>query len=323
MWSPSVSEGGCGDFSPPVDYWWMFRFPIIFSKKNLRLWCDILVVTCYVVNCLLAYGKRQTILLHKIAPIAHLSWRTLLLRWTVSKSRCDTISIFVWSIYYKKEKNGRQNKALVTNRLIQEGDVFFHRLLSPPGFTCVGKKEMEEGDTYYSMVNLTSLPPPPLACMLHPFLPSISLIFHSAWLVPWQGEIGWDDSQRGGKVMGCIVKTSLPTLPLSSSSSFHLVLLPFLIFCLPLHLFPYSYTVSCLSVLLFLFLHLSHLSFLLAMRNEELFTGRGYREERKRERKRRTACTIITCFSSVFSSSLCFAFQSDFYPPVSENPWVS
>lgn len=114
--------------------------------------------------------------------------------------------------------------------------------------------------------------------------------------------------------MGCIVKTSLPTLPLSSSSSFHLILLPFLIFCLPLHLFPYSYTVSCLSVLLFLFLHLSHLSFLLAMRNEEVFTGRGYREERKRERKRRTVCTIITCFSSVFSSSLCFAFQSDFYP---------
>lgn len=129
------------------------------------------------------------------------------------------------------------------------------------------------------------------------FFPSISLIFHSAWLVPWQGEIGWDDSQRGGEVMGCIVKTSFPTLPLSSSSSFHLVPLPFLIFCLPLHLFPYSYTVSCLSVLLFLFLHLLHLSFLLALRNEELFTGIGYREERKREWKRRTACTIITCYS--------------------------
>lgn len=160
----------------------MFRFPIIFSKKNLRLWCDILVVTCYVVNCLLAYGKRQTILLHKIAPITHdvhyyCAERSLNQGVTQYLFSCD-------QFITKKERNGSQNKALVTNRLIQEGDVFFHRLLSPPGFTCVGKKEMEEGDTYYSMVNLTSLPPPPLACMLHPFLPSISLIFHSAWLVP-------------------------------------------------------------------------------------------------------------------------------------------
>lgn len=152
--------------------------------------------------------------------------------------------------------------ASVTNRLMKEADVFFHRLLYSSRINLRGKKRRWREAIY--MVKLTSPPPHPPPCTLHLFFFSHFPRFSSCLarsLTGWDG-MGWYEKGQGGWVMGCIVNSS-PPLPLLShpTSSSHLIFLSFLLISpllfssfwsfylqlysfLPLSVFPVSLSAS-------------------------------------------------------------------------------
>lgn len=170
---------------------------------------------------------------------------------------------------------------------------FFYRLLYSPRIHLCGEKG-DGGGRYYSTVWSNSP-----RCLLTPhfssFFPPISLVFHSAWLVRWQGEMGWDDRKRGEVVGWWVALSTLYLSPLLSPCPAYLFLdlsTPFVFLFI---FFTYSYTVSCPSlVLLFLLLHLSLLSCLPCPERRGAFQRDGIKI--KTEGKKKLASDTVFWF---------------------------
>lgn len=145
-------------------------------------------------------------------------------------------------------------------------------------------------------------------------------VFHSAWLVPWQGGMGWDDGR------GLVVSSGwlgdglpLPPPPPSFSSFSHLVPLTFFLISLPLlstHLFSFQCTLFPASLLFFcLFLH-SFTPSLLAPRDDQQFKEMGWRGRKKESVGHCAVAWTITCYN-ISQSSLFLIFSLSLFSPLS------